>query len=176
MSPLIRPSLPDDLPAVQAIYAHHVLTGTASFELEPPDAAELGRRRAEVLGRGLPHVVAEIDGAVVGFAYAGAYRTRPAYRTTAEDSIYMAPGFAGRGIGRALLTRVLDECAMADIRQVIAVIGGDENAGSIRLHAALGFERVGRLPAVGYKFGRWLDVVLMQHTLGAGNRLPPRDG
>lgn len=173
MDLLIRPSTPDDLPAIQAIYAHHVLHGIASFEEVPPDAAELGRRRADVLARGLPHVVAERGGAVIGFAYAGPYRTRPAYRHTVEDSVYVAHGLAGGGVGRALLERVVALCEAAGCRQMVAVIGDSGNAGSIRLHESLGFQRVGLLPSVGFKLGRWVDSVLMQRALGAGDSVPP---
>lgn len=173
MDLLIRPSTPDDLPAIQAIYAHHVLHGIASFEEEPPDAAELGRRRADVLARGLPHVVAERAGTVIGFAYAGPYRTRPAYRHTVEDSVYVAHGLSGGGVGRALLERVVALCEAAGCRQMVAVIGDSGNAGSIRLHESLGFQRVGLLPSVGFKLGRWVDSVLMQRALGAGDSVPP---
>ncbi|NYZ17340.1 N-acetyltransferase [Azospirillum sp. RWY-5-1] len=174
MDPVIRISTPDDLPAIQAIYAHHVLHGIASFEEVPPDTAELGRRRADVLARGLPHLVAVRDGAVIGFAYAGPYRTRPAYRHTVEDSVYVAQGLAGGGVGRALLERVVALCEVAGCRQMVAVIGDSGNAGSIRLHEALGFTRVGLLPSVGFKLGRWVDSVLMQRALGPGDTTPPR--
>lgn len=169
----IRPSTADDLPAIQAIYAHHVLHGIASFEEVPPDAAELGRRRADVLARGLPHLVAERDGAVVGFAYAGPYRTRPAYRHTVEDSVYVAHGLSGGGVGRALLERVVALCEAAGCRQMVAVIGDSGNNGSIRLHESLGFTRVGLLPSIGFKLGRWVDSVLMQRALGPGDTVPP---
>lgn len=173
MSLLIRPSAPEDLPALHGIYAHHVLNGVGSFETEPPDEDELARRRMDVLARGLPHLVAESDGTVVGFAYAGPYRTRPAYRHTAEDSIYVAHDRGGAGIGRALLGRVLELCGERGVRQMVAVIGDSGNAGSIRLHESLGFRRVGLLPSVGYKHGRWVDSVLMQRALGAGDVTPP---
>jgi L-amino acid N-acyltransferase YncA len=169
MTPGIRPSQPDDLAAICAIYAHHVRYGLATFEEEPPDVAELARRRAELLARGLPHLVAELDGAVAGYAYAGPYRPRPAYRHTVEDSVYLAPEHIGRGVGRALLTQLIDACTAAGYRQMIAVIGDSANAPSIGLHAALGFREVGLLRAVGFKLGRWVDTVLMQRALGPGD-------
>lgn len=161
------------MPAIQAIYAHHVLNGRASFEEEAPGIAELTERRAAVLQRGLPHLVAELDGAVAGYAYAGPYRLRSAYRHTVEDSVYVAPELAGRGIGRALLGRLVDECERLGYRQMIAVIGDSGNAGSIGLHAALGFRHAGLLPSVGFKHGRWVDSVLMQRPLGLGDTSLP---
>ena len=165
---IVRASTPADLAAAQAIYAHHVRTGTASFELEPPDLAEMARRRAALVDKGLPWLVAESDGRVVGYAYAGPYRARPAYDWTLEDSIYVHPDWPGKGIGKALLTRLLAECTALGHRQMIAVIGDSANAGSIGLHRACGFVDVGVLTAVGWKFGRWIDSVLMQRPLGAG--------
>jgi L-amino acid N-acyltransferase YncA len=162
----VRPSTEADVPAIRDIYAHHVLHGLASFETEPPDAGEIARRRADALARGYPHLVAEIAGEVAGYAYAGPYRTRPAYRFTAEDSVYVRHGAEGRGVGRALLSELLVGCAGAGVRQVVAVIGDSANHGSIGLHRALGFREVGVLEAVGFKFGRWVDSVLMQKTLG----------
>jgi phosphinothricin acetyltransferase len=170
---LVRPSREDDLPAMRAIYAHHVLHGLASFEEAPPDVPELARRRAEVLARGLPWLVAEDEGAVAGYAYAGPYRARPAYRFTLEDSVYVAPGMAGRGLGRALLTRLLALCEAAGCRQIVAVIGDSANAASIGLHRACGFREVGTLRAVGFKHGRWVDTVLMQRPLGPGDATLP---
>ncbi|KAA0681328.1 GNAT family N-acetyltransferase [Roseomonas genomospecies 6] len=169
----IRDSRPDDLARIQAIYAHHVLTGTASFEEVPPGLEELARRRDDVLARGMPYVVAETEGRVIGYAYAGPYRLRTAYRYTVEDSIYLDPDCMGRGAGRALLSAVIDRCAAAGCRQMIAVIGGSDNAASISLHRSLGFESAGVLRAVGFKFGNWLDSVLMQRPLDHGDRLPP---
>lgn len=170
---IIRPSSAADLPAAQAIYAHHVRTGTASFELDPPELAEMARRRSALLDRGLPWLVAEnAEGAVVGYAYAGPYRTRPAYDWTLEDSIYIAPQWVGRGVGKGLLARLLDDCTALGYRQMIAVIGDSANAGSIGLHRACGFTDAGLLKAVGWKFGRWIDSVLMQRPLGAGDRQP----
>ena len=169
----IRDSRLDDLARIRAIYAHHVLTGTASFEEVPPGLEELARRRDDVLARGLPYVVAETEGRVIGYAYAGPYRLRTAYRYTVEDSIYLDPDCMGRGAGRALLSAVIDRCAAAGCRQMIAVIGGSDNAASISLHRSLGFEPAGVLKAVGFKFGRWLDSVLMQRPLDHGDRLLP---
>lgn len=170
---IVRDSRLEDLERIHAIYAHHVLTGSASFEEVPPDAAELGRRRLDVLGRGLPYVVAEADGTVAGYAYAGLYRPRTAYRFTVEDSIYIDPAFVGRGLGRALLATVIDRCTAAGCRQMIAVIGDSANAPSIGLHRQLGFEPAGVLKSVGFKFGRWVDSVLMQRPLGAGDEAHP---
>lgn len=171
--PVVRTSRPEDLPAITAIYAHHVLHGLASFELSPPDVHEIARRRAEVLARGLPYLVAEAGGQLAGYAYAAPYRERPAYRFALEDSVYVHPDYVGRGIGRALLDALIETCAGAGYRQLIAVIGDSGNAGSIGLHAACGFVRAGLLPSVGFKFGRWVDSVLMQKELGEGDRTLP---
>ncbi|MGO4525661.1 N-acetyltransferase family protein [Microvirga sp. 2MCAF35] len=168
MSILVRPSVEFDLDAVTAIYAHAVMHGTASFELDPPDRAEMHRRRAAILEGGYPYLVAENDGAILGYAYAGAYRTRPAYRSTVEDSIYVAPSAQGQGIGRLLLTALIAECEARDFRLMVAVIGDEESKGSIGLHRSLGFEPVGILKGIGYKHGRWLSTVLMQRPLGLG--------
>lgn len=169
----IRPSQDADLAEIVPIYAHHVLTGLASFEEEPPDLAELTRRRAAVLERGLPWLVAVEDGRLLGYAYAGPYRARPAYRHTLEDSIYLHPAAAGRGLGTRLLSALIDECARLGYRQMVAVIGDSDNQGSIALHRKLGFQMTGVLRAVGFKFGRWVDSVLMQRALGPGqNTLP----
>jgi len=169
----VRASRSEDLPAITAIYDHHVLHGLASFELLPPDVSEMARRRADVLARGLPHLVAEAGGQIAGYAYAAPYRERPAYRFVLEDSIYIHPDYIGRGIGRALLKALIETCAGAGYRQLIAVIGDSGNAGSIGLHAACGFVRTGLLPSVGFKFGRWVDSVLMQRGLGEGDRTLP---
>jgi len=159
---------------VQAIYAVHVLHGTASFEEAPPDPDEMRRRREAVLAAGLPYLVAQRDGAIVGFAYAGLYRPRSAYRHTCEDSVYLDPAAIGRGTGRALLSAVMERAAAAGYREMIAVIGDSDNAASIGLHRALGFGHVGTFRNVGLKFGRWLDSVLMQRSLAGdkpgGNR------
>ncbi len=173
--PLVRSSRGEDVPAITGIYAHAVTYGTASFEVEPPDATEMARRRAGVLAGGFPHLVAEIDGTVAGYAYAGAYRPRPAYRFTVEDSIYVAPDRQGSGVGRALLTALIETCEDLGFRQMVAVIGDSASQGSIRLHGSLGFRRVGVLESVGFKHGRWLDVVLMQRALGDGAGAPPRE-
>ena len=170
---LIRESTARDVAAVTAIYAHHVRHGTASFETEPPDEAEVARRRAAVVAAGLPYLVAEIDGAVAGYAYASPYRPRRAYRFTVEDSIYLDPAASGKGIGTALLERLIAECARWGARQMIAVIGGSDNAASMRLHARFGFRHAATLEAVGYKFGRWVDSVIMQRAIGAGSTEAP---
>jgi L-amino acid N-acyltransferase YncA len=161
------------LPALQAIYAHWVTTGLASFEEVPPDVAEMDRRRSEVQARGLPYLAAVDGAAVQGFAYLGPYRTRPAYRFTVEDSVYVAPGAHGRGVGRALLSRLIALAEAGNLRQMVAIIGDSANRASIGLHGALGFQRMGVLRSVGFKHGRWVDSVVMQRALGAGDRLLP---
>ena len=170
---ILRPCREDDLPAVTAIYAHAVTTGRASFELEAPDEAEMGRRRAALIADGHPYLVAERAGIIVAYAYAGPYRTRPAYRGTVETSVYVRPDQAGRRLGRRLLARLIEEATKAGFRQMVAVIGDSQNAASIALHAGLGFRHVGVLDSVGWKHGTWLDTVLMQRALGAGDRTPP---
>lgn len=169
MTPVIRPVRDADLPAIRDIYAHAVAHGTASFELDPPDLAEMTRRRDALVAAGYPYLVAAATGdaaaPVLGYAYAGAYRPRPAYRHTVEDSIYVDPAAAGRGIGRLLLAALVAEATARGFRQMIAVIGDSANAPSIRLHAAAGFDMIGALRAVGFKHGRWLDSVLMQRAL-----------
>lgn len=172
---LVRPSTSADVAAIHDIYAHAVRHGTGTFELEVPAADEMARRRADVLARGLPWLVAEQDGAVLGYAYAGAFRPRPAYRFSVEDSIYLRPDVQGQGIGRLLLAELLTRCQAAGARQMLAVIGDSANHGSTALHAALGFEHCGLLRAVGWKFGRWLDVVLMQRPLGAAASSAPQE-
>lgn len=169
----IRPSTEHDLPAIQAIYEIAVLQGTGTFETEVPEIPEMARRRQEVLGRGLPWLVAELDGHVLGYAYANYFRPRMAYRFCLEDSIYLHPDSQGKGIGRLLLTELIARCEAAGARQMLAVIGDSQNAGSIGLHAALGFEHTGILRNSGWKFGRWLDVVLMQRQLGTGAQTSP---
>jgi phosphinothricin acetyltransferase len=171
--PVIRPAAPSDIPAITRIYAHAVRHGTASFEFEPPDEAEMTRRMRALLDGGYPYLVAEDRGAVLGYAYAGPYRTRPAYRYTVENSIYIAPEAHRRGIGRILLDRLIVECEARNYRLMIAVIGDSAQTPSIELHHAAGFKMVGAFEAVGYKFERWLDSVLMQRPLGKGSSAPP---
>ena len=173
---LVRPSTPADLGAITGIYALAVTQGTGTFELDPPEPAEMARRRDEVLAKGLPWLVAEQSGQVLGYAYANHFRPRPAYRFSVEDSIYLDPQARGRGVGRVLLAELLSRCQAAGARQVLAVIGDSGNLGSIGVHKALGFERCGLLNSVGWKFGRWLDVVMMQRALGAGAAAPGSAG
>lgn len=170
---VLRPSQDGDIAAIAAIYGHHVLYGVASFEEVPPAPDEIGRRRRDVLDRGLPYLVAERGGRVVGFCYAAPYRMRSAYRFTLEDSIYIDATEIRRGLGRALLSALIERCGGLGYRQMVAVIGGREQWPSIRLHEALGFAQVGLLPAVGFKFGDWVDIVLMQRALGPGAATPP---
>jgi L-amino acid N-acyltransferase YncA len=169
----IRSSNDGDVEEIAAIYCHHVLHGLASFEEVPPASEELASRRRGIVARGLPYLVAERSGRVLGYCYAGPYRPRSAYRFTLEDSIYIDQAEVGRGVGRALLTTLLDRCAELGYRQMVAVIGGSDSWPSIRLHAALGFTHVGVLPAVGFKFGGWVDIVLMQRALGRGATTEP---
>jgi phosphinothricin acetyltransferase len=172
---ILRDAVAADLPAVHSIYGHHVRHGLASFEEVPPDLAELARRRDDIVARGLPYLVAEHDGAVCAYAYAAPYRPRSAYRFTVEDSVYVAPDATGRGFGRAALAELIRRCENLDLRQMIAVIGDSGNVASIKLHERLGFRPVGIFSAVGFKFGRWVDSVLMQRALGGGDgTLPPR--
>jgi phosphinothricin acetyltransferase len=176
MTVIIRESTEADLPAITAIYAHAVRTGTASFEYDPPDTAEMASRRADVLGKGFPYLVAEQDGIVAGYAYANTYRARPAYRFSVEDSIYIAPAHQGAGIGRQLLAALLQRCEALGLRLVVAVIGDSATLSSIRLHASCGFTHAGALPNVGWKHGRWLDSVFMVRAIGPGDTAPPQDG
>jgi phosphinothricin acetyltransferase len=183
-----RPATDADMEAVAAIYAHHVLHGRASFETDPPGVAEMRRRRAEVVGKGLPYFVAVQPvagpacdsggdtgpaGEILGYAYAGAYRPRAAYANTVENSVYLRPDAVGRGIGRRLLAALVAACEQCGLRQMIAVVGDSANEASIRLHERLGFRRVGVLRDVGYKHGEWLDSVLLQRSLGTGSGAPP---
>jgi L-amino acid N-acyltransferase YncA len=169
----IRPTGAADLPAITQIYEHAVLHGTATFELTAPDLAEMTRRLGTMVEGGFPHLAATLEGQVVGYAYAGPYRPRPAYRFTVENSIYLQPAIHRRGIGLELLRQLIAECESRGYRQMIAVIGDAANAGSIGLHAKCGFQMIGTHPNVGFKFGRWLDTVLMQRGLGEGaNTLP----
>ncbi len=168
MSLALRTATLADIPAITRIYAHAVRHGTASFELEPPDEPEMTRRMQAILDGKFPYFVAEIGGAVAGYAYASLYRTRPAYRFTVEDSVYVAPDMHRRGIGKALLLKLIEECTALGFRQMIAVIGDSDQAASIGLHKACGFEPAGNLKSIGFKFGRWLDTPLMQRALGPG--------
>jgi phosphinothricin acetyltransferase len=170
---LIRDATLDDLPAVQAIYAHWVNHGTGTFELEPPTVEEIERRHAEVTGRGLPWLVAQDGPRLIGYAYGNRFRPRLAYRYTIEDSIYVHPEAQRGGVAKLLLAELIVRCEARGARQMLAVIGDSENHGSIALHRALGFRHLGTLVAAGWKFGRWLDVVLMQRALGVGSDAPP---
>ncbi len=173
----VRAATLADAPAVQAIYAHHVAVGTGTFEELAPTVEEMSSRVTAVLDRALPYLVAEEDGAVVGFAYAGPFRLRSAYRYTVEDSVYVAPEASGRGVGRALLTELVARCEALGLRQILAVIGDSTNAASIKLHESCGFVHAGAARDVGYKHGRFLDVVFMQRALnGGGSRPPDTDG
>ena len=169
----VRDAQDADLAAVQAIYAHHVLHGLATFEEVPPPVVELAERRAAVVALGLPYLVAEHGGRVVGYSYASSYRPRPAYRFAIEDSVYVADGLGGRGIGAALLAALLARCEAGPWRQMIAIIGDTGNAASIALHRRHGFAMVGTLRSVGWKLGRWVDTMLMQRALGPGGTAPP---
>jgi phosphinothricin acetyltransferase len=169
----IRPAVPADIPAITRIYAHAVRYGTASFELDAPDEAEMTRRMRALLDGGFPYLAAEADGALLGYAYAGPYRARPAYRFTVEDSIYVDPQAQRRGVGRALLDRLIADATSRNFRLMIAVIGDSQQTASIELHRAAGFEMVGTFRNVGYKFERWLDSVLMQLALGPGATTKP---
>ncbi|MGH6626852.1 MAG: GNAT family N-acetyltransferase [Burkholderiaceae bacterium] len=171
--PLIRPSRDEDIAAITAIYAHHVLHGTGTFEIDPPTPAEMTARRADVLAKGLPYLVTEEGGQVTGFAYCNWFKPRPAYRFSAEDSIYMAPGTHGRGLGRALLAELAARAESAGVRKLIAVIGDSANAGSVGVHRSVGFQHVGVLRSCGWKHGQWRDVVLMEKALGAGDATSP---
>lgn len=173
-APIIRPCQETDISAITAIYAHHVRHGFASFETEPPTEAEMRRRRMDILDKDLPYLIAEQDGVVMGYAYAGTYRPRAAYRDTVENSVYVRHDATGQGIGRLLLPALIMACEARDLRQMIAVIGDSDNHPSIRLHASCGFRMIGTLHAVGFKLGRWLDSVLMQKRLGNGAEAPPR--
>jgi len=170
---IVRRSDPADIQAITATYAHHVLNGLGSFEETPPDAAEIAARRDTVLGRGLPHLIATVDGRFAGFAYALPYRPRSAYRYTVEDSVYVAADAQRKGVGAALLEQLIAETTAQGYRQMVAAIGDSGNQGSIGLHTRAGFRMAGTLVAVGFKFGRWVDGVLMQRPLGAGASSPP---
>jgi L-amino acid N-acyltransferase YncA len=171
----IRDSSDLDLPAITAIYAHHVRHGTGTFETTPPSQPEMADRRADVLGKGLPYLVVEEDGQVLGFAYCQWFKPRPAYRFSAEDSIYLHPQAAGRGLGRALLGELTARADACGLRKLIAVIGDSANAASIGVHRAAGFTHAGTIRSCGWKFERWLDIVLMERTVGDGDRTAPQD-
>ena len=174
MSPLeIRPATPADLPAITEIYAHAVRFGTATFELDPPDVGEMRRRFETLKGGGFPYLVALLEHEVIGYAYAGPYRPRPAYRFTVENSVYLQPAIHRRGVGGQLLQRLIAECEARGFRQMIAVIGDSANAASIGVHSRCGFQMIGTHPNVGLKFGRWLDTVMMQRELGEGANTVP---
>lgn len=170
---IIRPAAAADVPALAAIYGHHVLHGLGTFEEAPPSEADMAARLAAVQSRALPYLVAEDGGKVLGFAYAAPFRSRSAYRFTAEDSVYIAPDAVGQGVGKALLSAVIAACEALGVRQLTAVIGDSGNAASIGLHSALGFERTGSSRSVGYKHGRWVDIVFMQKALNGGDGAPP---
>ena len=170
----VRLAVAADFPAIQAIYARHVLDGLASFEEEPPAVDEMRRRHDEVVSRGLPWLVADFGGTVAGYGYCAPYRARSAYRYALEDSVYVREDMTGKGVGSALLAELVRRCEALGYRQLVAVIGDSANAPSINLHAAFGFLRVGTLRSVGFKFGRWVDSVLMQRPLGTGDGSPPK--
>ena len=170
---IVRPASAADLAAIQSIYAHHVLHGLASFEEEPPPLQEIRRRYDDVIARGLPYVAAEDAGEVLGYGYCTLYRTRSAYLYALEDSVYVREGQHRKGIGRAILAELIARCEQLGYRQMVAVIGDSAQAASIGLHASLGFLRAGTLRSVGFKFGRWVDTVLMQKPLGGGDGTPP---
>lgn len=170
---VIRPSHPDDVPVIAAIYEHHVLNGTGTFEITPPSTDDMRTRRDDVLSKNLPYLVAEREGQVLGFAYCNWFKPRPAYRYSAEDSIYLAPEAMGLGLGSALLAELSLQAERAGVRKLIAVIGDSANQGSIGVHRRNGFSHVGVIASCGWKFERWLDVVLMEKVLGAGSSTPP---
>jgi L-amino acid N-acyltransferase YncA len=170
---IFRAAARTDLPAVAAIYGEAVLNGLGTFEEEPPAEAEMGQRMAAIQARGLPYLVAEIDGVVQGFAYAAPFRLRAAYRYTVEDSVYVSPAAKGQGLGKALLAALIEACEAMGLRQMIAVIGDSGNAGSIGAHQSLGFAHAGLFRDIGYKHGRWVDVVIMQRILNDGAESPP---
>lgn len=170
---IIRAAGDGDIAAITRIYAHAVKNGTATFEIEPPDEAEMARRQKALLAKNYPYVVAERSGVVAGYAYASHFHTRPAYRWSIQDSIYVDPQFHGQGLGRLLITRLVADAEARGFRQMIAVIGNSANAASIALHAAADFRLIGTLKSVGFKHGRWLDTVVMQRALGSADASPP---
>ncbi|WP_249677219.1 GNAT family N-acetyltransferase [Pseudomonas abieticivorans] len=173
LEPQLRDALESDMATVQAIYADHVLHGISSFELTPPTLEEMLQRRADIVAKGLPYLVAEIAGEVVGYGYATLYRPRPGYRFTVEDSVYIRDGLGGKGIGQCLLAKIIERCTHGGWRQMVAVIGNSENIASLRLHQRQGFRTVGVLESVGFKHGRWVDTVLMQRGLGEADTALP---
>jgi phosphinothricin acetyltransferase len=175
MSARVRAAGLHDIAAITAIYAHHVRHGLASFEVEPPGEDEIRRRYEEITAEGYPYLVAEEDGGIAGYAYAGAYRTRRGYRFCLEDSVYVAAGCTGRGIGKGLLDALVAACEPVGCRQLVAVIGDSANRASIAVHEACGFTRVGTFRSIGFKHGRWVDSVLMQRAIGAGDATLPRE-
>lgn len=175
MAATIREATADDIPQIQQIYAHHVLSSTTTFEEVPPGVQEMQQRLEHVQKQGLPWLVAEHEGRILGYCYAALYRPRPAYRYTIEDSVYLADGESGKGIGQELLAALIQQCEKGPWRQIIAVIAGTQNQSSIALHRKLGFAHVGTQPETGYKFGQWIDVVFMQRALGPGGSTPPED-
>ena len=170
---VVRDAIDEYMDAETAVYAHHVQHGLGSFEEEPPSAGEMARRRQGILDGGLPYLVAENEGAISGYAYAGPFRPRPAYRHTVENSVYVAPDAGGRGVGRSLLSALIERCTDLGYRQMVSMIGDTQNVASINLHAALGFHRAGLVTAPGFKGGRWVDVVIMQRPLGDGDSTIP---
>jgi len=173
MGKLVRPSTDGDMEEVRRIYAHEVFYGLSTFEEFAPDLAEMMKRRQGVLALGMPHLVAEMDGRVIGYAYASRHRPRPAYNHTIENSVYVARDMRGTGIGKMLLAALIEECERGAWRQIVAVIGDSDNAGSIGLHRSFGFRQVGILRSVGFKLGRWVDTVIMQRPLGEGDTSLP---
>jgi len=161
----VRHSIDSDISSITEIYAHEVLTGLASFEVEPPDTCEMAKRRENIVRGGYPYLVATQEDNIIGYAYAGPYRTRPAYQHTIENSVYVSPDARGKGVGRVLLTELIDLCTQGPWRTVIAIIGDTNNIGSIALHSSLGFRHVGTIEAAGFKLGRWVDSVIMQKML-----------
>lgn len=170
---IVRPSVDADMTAITRIYAHHVLNGTGTFETSPPSEADMRTRRADVLGKNLPWLVIETNGYIAGFAYANWFKPRPAYRFSVEDSIYMAQEATGKGLGKQLMNELLVQLERRGVRKVMAVIGDSANVGSIGLHRSAGFEQAGVIQSCGWKFGRWLDIVLMQKAIGEGDSTPP---
>lgn len=171
--PIIRPSQDNDIPQITAIYAHHVLHGTGTFEVDPPNEADMTQRRADVLSKNLPYLVAADGQHLLGFAYCNWFKPRPAYRYSAEDSIYLAADAAGKGLGRAMLAELMTQAERAGVRKLIAVIGDSNNQGSIGVHRSAGFSHVGTLKSCGWKFDQWLDVVMMDKSLGEGDSSTP---